>query len=486
MAFYTSLSEGNLIPDWAGDLNATYGYPLFIFTYPLPYYTISLFHFLGLGFIGSVKATMAAFFILSGLSFFALASRKFGPRVGLVSSIFYLYSPYHLIDMHYRVALGELASFIFLPLCLLFIRRPILLAISISLLILSHQAISLFFIPLLFIYCLIQKVNIKHIFLSFSLGLALSAFYWLPVVFETGYTHQPQSAKTVEFWPVSSYLYSPWKIGFLWQGHFGELAFPIGYIHLPVFALAAYISFKTRQNRYWVICFLFLFFLMQGFSRPLWQIIPLINNIQFSYRLMVIISFISALLAGLFFSRVKVSPFWTKATLFLVITTSILAWSNRRTIPEITDQTLAAELPLATSKSGEGFFPAAPKWVPRDLPWASQVPLAHAEILAGSGEITPLTRTTNTHTYSIQAATNLQIQENTLYFPGWQLFVNNQPISISPNRLGIITFSLSPGQYNAKLTFTATPVRTFSKQISLLSLLVLIFLYARTSAPSPA
>ena len=29
--FYQSLSEGNVFPSWAGNLNAHYGYPLFIF-----------------------------------------------------------------------------------------------------------------------------------------------------------------------------------------------------------------------------------------------------------------------------------------------------------------------------------------------------------------------------------------------------------------------------------------------------------------------
>src|SRR6266403_2106879 len=36
--FYRSLSEGHFLPSWAGNLNATYGYALFIFNYSLPYY----------------------------------------------------------------------------------------------------------------------------------------------------------------------------------------------------------------------------------------------------------------------------------------------------------------------------------------------------------------------------------------------------------------------------------------------------------------
>lgn len=481
MAFYKSLSEGNGIPDWAGELNATYGYPLFAFTYPLPYYVISLFHFMGLGFIASVKATMASFYLASGLAFYLYSRNK-------IATIFYLFAPYHLIDLHYRVALGELASFVWLPLALHFVNksRPILLAVTLALLILSHQAISLFFIPLLLAYCLFKKLNLKFMMLTFGLALLLSAFYWLPILFETQFTHQPQSAKIVEFRPLADYLYSTWKLGFLWQGPYGKLTFPVGYIHLPIIILCAYFLRTHSESRFWSIAFILLFLLMQSISRPLWQLIPLINNIQFTYRLMVILSFISAILAGLFFSKVQTSPITRNSLIFLVIITSALAWFNRRTDPNVTDQILAADLPLATSKYGEGFSPASPKWVPATHLWLSQIPPAPAEILSGSGTLTSISRTTNTHIYSINAKTDIQIKENTLYFPGWQLIANNQPVSISPNLLGLITFSLPPGQHDIKLTFRDTPIRAFSKQISLLSLLVLILLYARTSALRPA
>lgn len=473
MAFYKSLSEGNLVPKWAGELNSTYGYPLFNFTYPLPYYVISFFHFLGLGFITSIKASMAAFFILSSLAFYLYSRSK-------IATIFYLFAPYHLIDMHYRVALGELASFVFLPLAVLFVekKRPLLLAVSLALLLLSHQAISLFFIPLLGLYCLTLKVNIKFILLSFGLALSLSAFYWIPALAETKYTRQPQDVKNgVEFWPLSSYIYSPWKLGFLWQGPYGRVTYPIGYIHLPIIILSAYLILKRKTNgKFWLFSFIILFLLMQSFSKTLWQIIPLINNFQFTYRLMVIISFISAILAGIFFSKVNVSPKLQKTIVFLVIITSILAWSNRRIISEITDAS------LAVAPHSESFSPAVPKWVPLDRPWMTQVPPVPAQILSGTGSITSTSRTTNVHTYSVTAKTDLKIKENTLYFPGWQVLPNS--VQIYPDNQGIINFTLPAGQHLIKLVFTDTPIRAFAKQISLLSLLVIGILYVRASSSS--
>src|SRR3989338_998222 len=53
--FYQSLSEGNLIPRWAANLNWGYGHPILMFLYPLPSYLASLFHGIGFSFVMSVK-----------------------------------------------------------------------------------------------------------------------------------------------------------------------------------------------------------------------------------------------------------------------------------------------------------------------------------------------------------------------------------------------------------------------------------------------
>src|SRR5688572_3623586 len=60
--FYQNLTEGNLVPRWAGNLNWGFGHPILMFLYPLPSYFASLFHFLGFSLIDSVKLVFAAFF----------------------------------------------------------------------------------------------------------------------------------------------------------------------------------------------------------------------------------------------------------------------------------------------------------------------------------------------------------------------------------------------------------------------------------------
>src|SRR3990170_4245274 len=56
---FRELKDFQIPARYSGNLNFGYGYPLFNFVYPLPYYLGSFFHLLGLGLVDSVKAVFA-------------------------------------------------------------------------------------------------------------------------------------------------------------------------------------------------------------------------------------------------------------------------------------------------------------------------------------------------------------------------------------------------------------------------------------------
>ena len=68
--FYASLSEGIIIPRWAGNLNWGYGHPVMMFLYPLPSYMASFFHFLGFDISNSFKLVFAFSFIASSFAMY--------------------------------------------------------------------------------------------------------------------------------------------------------------------------------------------------------------------------------------------------------------------------------------------------------------------------------------------------------------------------------------------------------------------------------
>jgi len=99
-------------------LNATYGNPLFIFNYSLPYYAVVFLHLLGLSFISGMKAYFGLNLYLSGvLMYLWIKKLTQNNLAAFTAAIFYLFNPYHLIDIHLRATLGESTIFTLAPSC---------------------------------------------------------------------------------------------------------------------------------------------------------------------------------------------------------------------------------------------------------------------------------------------------------------------------------------------------------------------------------
>src|SRR3989344_4066794 len=62
---FRELRDLQIPPRYSSVLNFGYGYPLFNFTYPLPYYLSTILHYLGFGFISSIKVIFGLSVILS-------------------------------------------------------------------------------------------------------------------------------------------------------------------------------------------------------------------------------------------------------------------------------------------------------------------------------------------------------------------------------------------------------------------------------------
>ena len=113
--FYLSLTEGNIIPRWAGNLNWGYGHPILMFLYPLPSYSVSLFHFLGFTLVDSLKIIFGLTFILSGVGMYLWLREQFGEEAGIAGGVLYMFAPYRFVDLYVRGAIGEHIAFVFIP-----------------------------------------------------------------------------------------------------------------------------------------------------------------------------------------------------------------------------------------------------------------------------------------------------------------------------------------------------------------------------------
>lgn len=485
------------MPSWAGDLNATYGYPLFIFNYPLPYYLISFFHFLGFTFITSMKIFLSSTLIVSGIFMYLFSKDLFKNKLAaFTASIFYIFTPYHIIDLHFKVGVGELLTFTFIPLIFLFLhklyieKKVIFLALNsffLAILFMSNALIAFFVSLLALAYVLFlgtkQSFDIKYLLQSlliFIFAFILCAWVWAaPFVYNSS-LYIKNHPLTIGYFPtIPDLLYAPWRMGFLFQGHRGEISNLIGYTQIFI-VIAVFFSFifrKIAKNLrkdvvFWILMTIIVIFLITSSSRFVWEHLSFVKAAG-SHRLLLILTFCVSIIAGYFSLIYRKKHLLVWGIIIVTIGYTMLNWGHRRMIPEISDVTVKKQLWKSTSE-GEGHYYANTRWVDIKNPWFSKLPKNHLEIITGSGEIKNMLRTSTLHKYFVTAKSPLMTQENTLYFPGWEAKINGTKIPISPTNSGLIKFQIPKGESVVELKYEDIFVYKILKVISAIGFLIVI------------
>lgn len=502
MSFYDSLREGNLMPSWAGELNATYGNPLFIFNYSLPYYIISFFHFMGISFISSMKIYLGLSMYLSGI-FMYIWMRKLtnNQLASFTSSIFYVFNPYHLIDVHFRATLGESTIFTLVPLLLyfitLFIQKRTLIYLPFTglvsqLLFLAHPMVAGIFIIISAIFAISINIkkeikNIFFVFIALAIGAFGSIYSWISFLIYSPYMFSNPIASVFQD-TFSGLAFSPWRYGLLFQGPKGEIAYIIGYTQIFAIFIAILLLFKKSVSKKLIppyICWLFIFFtvlfFMSPYSKMIWENLPFLSMLQ-SNRLLLPIALCTSVLAGYLavsFSNTKKREMFIYILLLITIGYTILNWGHRRVIPEINDRVLHSNVWKSTVTEGTTAYFLNNKWADINNFWFSELPKEPLEIIEGKGTVIQIQKTPTKHTYIVNAKSHLVIKESTLYFPGWSLKSNDKHITIYPGKRGVINAKIPKGLQKLDLQYNDLPVYRFSKIISAsaFSILLILLIY---------
>ena len=498
MTFFSSLSEGHLMPSWAENLNATYGYPLFTFNYPLPYYILSFFHLIGFSFIGGLKIFLGLNLILSGVLMYIMSKELLKNELAaFTSAVFYTFSPYHLIATHFKITIGEILAFTLIPVIFIFLNRLlkngryinlIMAGFFFGLLALSHIFMAIVIVPVFLIHIIFYlRFELKSLFYFvsiFLIGALISFYQWLPPLIYNKYLFinlYPIDTAALYYPSINDLLYSPWRYGLLFQGPKGEISSLIGYVQLLIVLSMFLFLLKNKIPKIykpnivaWLALFTVFMLLMIPSSKQLWTNLPFIGAAGV-HRLLILVAICSSILAGYFvLINIKRKRLVLAIVLFAVFTT-ILNWGQRRVIPQIDDSVLAKSLPYSTSQ-GEAHFYANTRWVNPKHPWFSQISSSHLEILNGKAQITDLERLSTNHKYVINASSPVTVRENTLYFPGWTATNNGKPISINPDKNGVITFSLPKGINRLILSYEDMFLFKLSKIISVSSVLIILII----------
>ncbi|MGE5603148.1 MAG: 6-pyruvoyl-tetrahydropterin synthase-related protein [Nitrososphaerales archaeon] len=558
--FDQSFSEGAWWPVWGPDHAVGFGYPTFLLYAPLAFYIGEAAHLLGLGFAAATKVTWSLGFLLGAAGSYRLARRWFSPAVALVASLAFTYAPYHLSQIYVRAALNEFMALAWLPWAVLaFLRlwdepgpwRAALAAAALTALMLFHTVSTLTFVPLigallllLFVresvksrragrspWSVIRSPRAGWTLVALAVAGLLSCIFFVPLLLERGYVAQYQWVNQTydyrrHFVYPGQFLIPTWGYGYSVPGPNDGMSFQLG---IPIFvlsvigAVAVAVGFGVkrvssgrdgpalppahdapgRRLMAWflVATTLVALFLMTPAAQAFWDSFPLVDLIQFPWRLLAVTVFTFALLAGFgacALDRPGETGFYAANPFVYVVALVLIVSSLPFARPQIVSLRPQDETPLAVLDFEMNFpdMRAVTVWSQRlptnaDSPLIAQYlagqPLQRAAIVAGAGEILEQSARALAAQARVRADGPVALRFYTYYFPGWRATVDGRPVEIradGPN--GLIGLDVPTGVHDVQVAFGTTLPRIAGQLLSGVGVLLLAILVALGFRKSPS
>lgn len=506
-----ALLNGQFPVRWVSDLGYGYGYPLFNFYGPFPYYVGGSLFALGMDSLTATKTMFLLGIILAAITMYMFSSSLFGIPAGIAASLLYMYAPYHAVQIYVRGAVGEFWVLAFLPLLFYGIicstrttKYPyavLLGGMGLSGVILSHTIFGYVSVVLLlvglFLYCaylFFQRAlhwqRITPILSVLTIGLGLSLFFWLPAFVEKGYTTvSGQIGASADFRNhfvcLRQLWNSPWGYGGSIPGCVDGLSFGIGKLHiiLTLLALSTFMLKRGKVPHTQIIMTIALVltlassFFMLSWSRLIWELIPGFMYIQYPWRFLVGVIFGMSLLGGSsVYWLTKGRWQWLAGILLVPIIITVYA---KVFLPQYTYEKDPAEfesrqdLRWRVSKISDEYLPPT---VPR--PTSAQNIITSRWKFFSNVDVENEIETDTYARYILTSGRNVLVQINLAHFPGWRYLVNGKeihPLVVS----GVPHFILPQGRNVVELEFTNTFVRTIGNLVSIVTFGMLLYVYGK-------
>jgi len=506
--FDQELKSGQFPVRWSETANHRYGYPIFNFYYPWLYYSGEFFHLMGLTLVDSMKLVLGLAFIGSGIAMYLFLRLWVGRLSAITGSILYIYAPFRFVSMFVTGRWAESLVFLALPVTFLAAakagisgrKRHLLFgSLAYGLLILAHNVTSLLFTPILFLWTYFSRkqASLKNISLMFIGGLAVSAYFWLPAVYETRWTHQGQQPVydvVNNFPPLKSYLYQAWGYGFSLNGTKDGVSPMIGFAQIAALLLSA-VFVLFNKKFYWpakiltIISFI-TFFLMLKVSIPIWNGFPLMKTIQFPNRLNAILVFGAAVTGAFAIETLpKIKLNWLKWLIGsgLII---LAIYSNRNHFrPAVFDRyydndiTGFYQLLFGVGNPSNEVTPIWSENLPPEYVDKAQVLFPKDNISSPNIKIEEVSLANRNYKFRVYNKTRQTygIKINTIYYPGWKVYVDNNfyplsiPVKQNPgNKFGLINVNIPPGEHILEARWSETLLRNTADAVSIFALIFIL------------
>ena len=501
--FYNALRSGDFPVYWA-DGFAHYGFPLGQVSQQVTPYLGSFFMLLVQNVELAYKLVYLTGVIVSAVVCYIFLRQFFSPLAALSGTVLFNFAPYRIINIYIRGAQPEVfgVTFILLVLLLLYkflhtkqIRFLFLLTIATALLALTHP-ISLVVSSILFgIFVIVMLLFKKDTYLSMGkqlisigfsmgLGLGIASYYILPLMREIQYFYYGSMDifSDVHMLSIKHFIDPSWyyftETEIYTRGHVMQSGLLETLIVLAGAITLVYTLVKkdVKKVQTWVLLFsvlsaFTLFFFMTPGSTILYEKIKTLGDIQHPWRMLTAFMCVPPIVLAYLINRFAPKNFVVAGVVILLI--------GFLRFPEVYGKNTTVY-----PNSHYFFTKLNLHSVNMNTIWTGQTEYyperkINGEIISGKGKMLESERGNSWRKHVVQADTPVTISDNTFYFPGWKVLVDNAPVEIQfqdPNYRGIITYAVPAGKHTVDIKYTLTKTRLLGLLMSGFSLGLLIIL----------
>jgi hypothetical protein len=544
-----SWDGGVFLPTWAETLYTGYGSPVFHYYASMTYYLTSIFGALfGLDAVNSLRALIVLCVYLSGVGAFvftrallrgATTADDTAPALGgIIAALCYVYAPYMLFTEPYaRGAYPELLALSLLPWVFwpftaarLTARHVVGGALGMALLILSHNLMALVSFAILgawlvwtrggplLVALVTRQADAARAHaadggrgvLALALGVGMAAYFWLPVVLESGAVKLQNLVAVAQldyrnfFVPLAQLLaFSPRVDNGALNGMLHQLNIGVAQWALAALACAVGGGLLMRQRHITTRAYRLLFFalaalaaaaLMLPQAAPVWDAVRALAYLQFPWRLLGPLAlFMAVLAAANALWIVRLPRLALHAAVSVVVLAPLGLGLPTLYVPEwvypTLDDSAASYFDYELNRGFTGGTTFSNEYLPQsvfvqpgptprlldDIADGYPVNRAHMENLPPDVQVQALDSRPQYHTWQVRAPAAFTMEILTFAFDGWQVTINGTSTPITPSAThGLIQFTVPAGEHRVQLTMGSTRARDVGRLISFISVVTVI------------
>ncbi|MBL8149615.1 MAG: glycosyltransferase family 39 protein [Blastocatellia bacterium] len=486
IGFYDCLKQGDPYPSWFASTNNGYGDPSVRFYPPLFYWLLSISNLLTQDWYFASIVTFVLLNILASVGVYLWARQLTDSSFAVAAPIFYLLSPFHANQLYQSTLYTQYASMSLLPLLFALVESilaqpkwrssaafgllyALFFIINMPITVIGSLSLAIYFLARFFQTR--NQASLQKISFGVVIGLLLSCFYWMTVVFELQWKY-PSGAPQGEWYNYTkNFLFS------------SSLKQYLLIILLATFGTSAitplYLFYQQKRVCALSVLALFSFLMSTVVSKPLWDILPPLQETQFPWRWLSITSLSLSILATI--SLPQIFLLWQKKRILVatvvVITLSSLCFTVFRVIrPSVLlDRRgfLSSIEMLGSSPTNKDFLTI----------WAKPVQPMSSLVEAKNRTVSSVNWLPEVKTFHVTAGQTTDARLKLYYYPHWIATSNGEKLETKPASDGAILVKLPPREAEIKVVFKEPITSKISLLVSSIAFLfVLIIIVIKREA----